>query len=453
MDHERCEGGIECAPHDRRARLSRLLFVLAVYILLLPQLLSAQPFDLNRVRSAVVRVVADHGSVIGSGSVVALSGRRAYILTAYHVIRNDWERGNTRLKLELSPEGTAEAISSKDRIAVQDDLAVLVADNLPAPGPSQISWGSSAAVRETDRVWAIGHPIGGPGWVVSEGTVGRRTGGKIYFSGTAVNPGNSGGPLVDAQGRLVGLIPEISGSLGAALEADMIWPVIRDWLPAGVSPTPSPTVAATQPQPAFDFPGGSKRIYSADFSTWPKHETDAGSVKLGFGNSYILEPSSNTWIGPGRSIDISPIENDFVFDVRFQVERRSPSAALTFGLTGGGTDAEAVDVFFEVWDEGNVTYSLSKGRVRSGGALAVPHGITEETIAERERLPSALQNQDWSKGGKLTLKREGGRMQFFVNESFVKEFSVSRFPVTKIGLGAAFKSRVVVTSIEARVKD
>lgn len=44
-------------------------------------------------------------------------------------------------------------------------------------------------------------------------------------------------------------------------------------------------------------------------------------------------------------------------------------------------------------------------------------------------------------------------MQFFVNDGFVKEFGVSRLPVTKISVGAAFESKVLVTSIEGQVKD
>ena len=220
----------------------------------------------------------------------------------------------------------------------------------------------------------------------------------------------------------------------------------------GTPLAPSSSVPAP-PQPASDFPGGTKRFYSAEFSAWPRYDSDNGSTRLGFGNSYVMEPSGNTWIGPGRSIEIPPLEGDFVFDVRFQVERRHPSASLTFDLTGGGTDAESVAVFFDIWDEGNVTYSLNRGRVRTGGGLAVPHDVSEETIAERVQLPQALKDHDWTKGSKLTLKREGGRMQFFVNDGFVKEFAVSRFPVTKIGVGAAFKSKVVVTSIEGRVKE
>ena len=206
-------------------------------------------------------------------------------------------------------------------------------------------------------------------------------------------------------------------------------------------------------QPSPDFPGGTRRKYSADFSSWPIKDSEHGSIKLEFGNSYVLEPFSNTWIGPDRSFEIPPLESDFVFDVRFMLVERHPSAALNFDLTGGGTDAESVNIYFDVWDKSSVTYSINKGRVRSGGGLGVPHFIREEIIAAREQLSSTLKNHDWSKGSKLTLKREGGSMQFFVNGQFVKNFTVSRFPVTKISIAAAFKSKVVITSIEARVKD
>ena len=55
---------------------------------------------------------------------------------------------------------------------------------------------------------------------------------------------------------------------------------------------PSPSEAPVPPQPASDFPGGTKRVYSADFSLWPRYNSDFGSAKLGFGNSYVLEPYS-----------------------------------------------------------------------------------------------------------------------------------------------------------------
>ncbi len=204
--------------------------------------------------------------------------------------------------------------------------------------------------------------------------------------------------------------------------------------------------------PPSDFPEGSVRAYSADFATWPTQDSEHGSVSLGFGNSLVLKPSSNTWIGPGRAIDIPSIEGDFVCDVRFRIEERSPSASLHVSFAGAGDDAETIDVYLSIWRDDNVTYTLNKGRVRSGEGLAVPHVVTEAVIAEREQLPPAVRDQNWSTGSELTLKREGGQMQFFVDDQFVKAFDVSLFSVEEVSIGAAQKSTIVVTSIEFRVR-
>jgi hypothetical protein len=203
-------------------------------------------------------------------------------------------------------------------------------------------------------------------------------------------------------------------------------------------------------QPTSDFVAGSSRVFSADFASWPRTDTEYGSVGLAFGNSYFLEPTTNTWIGPGHLLEIPELAGDFVLDVRFRIERRNPSASLHLTLVGEGPDADAVDAFLDVWDQDNVTYTLAKGRVRSGGGLGVPHAVTDETFAEREQVPPTVKAHDWSMGSKLTLKREAGRMQFFVNDNFVREFSVPRFPIRKLGVAAAFDSMIVLTSVEAR---
>lgn len=212
------------------------------------------------------------------------------------------------------------------------------------------------------------------------------------------------------------------------------------------------TEADMSSQPISDFPGGSRRVYSADFSEWQTRNSEHGSVTLGFGNSYVLQPSSNTWIGGRPNYNIPAIEEDFVIDLRFRIEERNPSSSLRINFTGGGTDAESVVIHFTIWNDNNVVYSLTKDRVRSGEGLSVPHRITEEKIAEREQLPLATEAHDWSQGSKLSLKREGGKMQFFVNDIFIKEFSVSRFPIEKTSIGAAWESKIMITSLEARAR-
>lgn len=93
------------------------------------------------------------------------------------------------------------------------DIAVLKVD--PGPGLFPIPRATDAPVTQGARVFAFGSPFGFK-FSMSEGIVsglGRNARGGISFAGStnyiqtdaAVNPGNSGGPLVDIRGRLVGM--------------------------------------------------------------------------------------------------------------------------------------------------------------------------------------------------------------------------------------------------------
>jgi len=93
------------------------------------------------------------------------------------------------------------------------DIAVLKVD--AGPGLFPIPRASDSLVEQGQRVFAFGSPFGFK-FSMSEGIVsglGRNARGAISFAGStnyiqtdaAVNPGNSGGPLVDIRGRLVGM--------------------------------------------------------------------------------------------------------------------------------------------------------------------------------------------------------------------------------------------------------
>ena len=64
-------------------------------------------------------------------------------------------------------------------------------------------------------------------------------------------------------------------------------------------------------------------------------------------------------------------------------------------------------------------------------------------------LPASIVAHNWFDGGKITLKREGDRMTFFVNDEFVRDVAITMVPFSEIGLGAACASTIEITSIEA----
>jgi S1-C subfamily serine protease len=155
-------------------------------------------------RSVEGRDEADRG--VGSGVVVDEFGN---ILTAYHVID-----GLSEVTVRFF-DGS-EQIATVDREEPERDLAVLHVGNLPENVFAATLAGS---VVPGDQVMAIGAPFGIEGTFtqgvvsgVNRSFVVEQTGqvltGMIQFD-AAVNPGNSGGPLIDMSGRVVGIISGI----------------------------------------------------------------------------------------------------------------------------------------------------------------------------------------------------------------------------------------------------
>ena len=176
----------------------------------LNQVSSASRLLANLVGPSVVNVRISHrmGHGQGSGVIVDSDG---YIVTNNHVVR-----GVNSVELQLSDgrRGSASVVGRDELL----DIAVLKTelDNLvPA------EWGDSDNLDVGDMVWALGSPFGLQKSITfgilsakeRRGINERR--GSIYQeylqTDAAVNPGNSGGPLVNTDGKIVGINTAIIG--------------------------------------------------------------------------------------------------------------------------------------------------------------------------------------------------------------------------------------------------
>lgn len=148
----------------------------------------------------------------GSGSVL---DRQGHILTNYHVVE-----GAQQINVTLSDGESHEAQLVGHDAA--NDIAVLRI-GAPAESLTPMSLGDSSRLRVGQLVFAIGNPFGlertmTTGIISSLNrslpTKGGRTMKSIIQIDAALNRGNSGGPLLDSRGRLIGMNTAIASSTG-----------------------------------------------------------------------------------------------------------------------------------------------------------------------------------------------------------------------------------------------
>ena len=156
---------------------------------------------------------ADVEEDAGSGFVWDPNG---YIVTNYHVVRN-----SESVKIALSDQSIW--IAKRVGTDPDKDIAVLKVD-APANLLPPIPIGTSSDLQVGQRVFAIGNPFGYD-QTLTAGVVsglGREITGAgnhpikgVIQTDAPMNPGNSGGPLLDTAGRVVGMNTAILSPTGA----------------------------------------------------------------------------------------------------------------------------------------------------------------------------------------------------------------------------------------------
>jgi putative serine protease PepD len=165
------------------------------------------------------------GSGTGSGSIYKSTSTTSYIVTNNHVVEAAATGGTIEVELNNGDVLPATIVGRDSEY----DLAIvsIKKGNLP-----EIPKGDSTSIAIGDAVVAFGSPLGLSGTVTS-GIVSAlnrpvTTGSTSITSyidaiqtDAAINPGNSGGPLVDSQGRIIGVNSAIA-SLGSTTSAGNI---------------------------------------------------------------------------------------------------------------------------------------------------------------------------------------------------------------------------------------
>ena len=167
----------------------------------------------EKLRRSTVQVYP-RGRRGGQGSGVIWSGG-GVILTNAHVAREN------EAEIELWDGRRFSArVTSRDG---RRDLAALWVE---APQLDAASVGDSGALRPGELVIAIGNPMGFAG-ALSTGVV-HSIGKQWIYADVRLAPGNSGGPLADASGRVIGINTAIVNGLGAAIPSATALDFVRN---------------------------------------------------------------------------------------------------------------------------------------------------------------------------------------------------------------------------------
>ena len=152
---------------------------------------------IEEVLPGVVSIITDRGQ--GSGVIVTSDG---YIVTNYHVMK-----GATQLTIiTYDNKLHAGALVGKQEL---NDIAILKMN--VQEEVTDLNFANSDNVKIGEKVAALGNPVG-LGFSVTQGIISQKD--RVLRQGTigllqtdvAINPGNSGGPLINTQGKVIGIL-------------------------------------------------------------------------------------------------------------------------------------------------------------------------------------------------------------------------------------------------------
>lgn len=360
----------------------------------------------------------------GSGFIIHSDDKYSYILTNSHVVfqinqqqqfimdsdQQPMRYDRVRVVFNDNQQADAEYVGGY----LASDLAMV---RVPIPHLPAVQWADSDQAHVGDWVVALGYPLA-VGYSATAGIVSatdRSTG--IYGGGgfdsfiqtdAAINPGNSGGPLVDIQGRVVGVNSNIisrTGSnigLGFAIPSNHVQRIVRDLIKYGKVHRSVIGVQIDESKDAVQALVGSV----VPDSPASKAGLQVGDVILAVGTTRVISPAqfrsrlSNSSVGDVVPLTIKRHDEELILPVTIEsedalVERLNKAADSTakrqfhvanFGLTVVD-DGRPGLVIASVDEEGLAAAAgLERGdRLMHEKSLGALHALDDAKQLDRKR--------------------------------------------------------------------
>ncbi len=365
----------------------------------------------KRVRPAVVRIEIDFGR--GSGAIFDTEARTGYIVTNHHVVE-----GAAEVEVTVN-----DSTSFRGLVLGTDperDLAVvsICCGNFPT-----LPFGDASSLEPGDEVVAMGYPLGLRGQatitrgIVSAMRYDSSRESEVIQTDAAFNPGNSGGPMLSMDGRIVGIntfrIEEseegrATQGLGFAISEETVQQILPSLKVSSPQPTPFPTRPPTSTPTRAPT---ATRPPSAQ-SPRPTRPTPAAIDEIGFGpidGELRHDPSVNVIKTHYADVEFSDMIVSATFVNPYAASTHSWDYGFFLRSTGSGPDARFLQVVV-----------ASQG----GWEVSWRHGDDSEN---QHIASGTLGRFDTTEGGEniLWLAAIDDRGLFFVNREFVATLDLS----------------------------
>ena len=300
------------------------------------------------------------GAVSGSGFIISSDG---YILTNYHVIE-DAAKGGYEISV-LTHDGS-EYVASIVGYEAENDVAVL---KIEAEELSAATLGDSDGMAVGDTVYAVGNPLGELEYTMTSGMVsaldrdittyesstGTSNTINMFQIDAAVNSGNSGGPVYNDRGQVIGIVTaKYSDSgvegLGFAVPINDALAIAEDLITKGYVSGKAYMGISVDTLPAsvnqyYGLPSGAYVVSVEPGSCAEKAGLEAGDIITALGDTPItgsedlISVKKGYRAGDTTTITVSRSGGDTVLEITFDEEVPGTNTATqpqqSQGYTGG----------------------------------------------------------------------------------------------------------------------
>ena len=201
-----------------------IAFILALMIV---DLTLSQAQTIDKLKAGVVKITATGGGQqrVGTGFIVKVEDDTAYIVTASHVVEGATFTIKFYSKPDVKYPGEVKEMDGGDPKGL---AVVLVQGNLPK-GIRPLPLSSNVTIKGGEPITLIGFPRAiGLQWAINSGIISGQKGLDLIITGSTVQEGNSGGPIL-LHDSVVGVLTEIQKDFGYAVPSSITQFALEGW--------------------------------------------------------------------------------------------------------------------------------------------------------------------------------------------------------------------------------